>query len=403
MIDLLKGVRVLDFTHVHAGPLCTYQLALMGATVIKVESPNGGDQMRQMGHQFATGMSPGFLGQNANKTSIALDLKHQDSEPVINRLLEASDVLVINMRPGTSNRLNIDYETCKEINSGLIYCAISGYGQEGPESDRPAMDHLMQGESGMILSTGFPGQPARVGFAVSDASTALISSSAINAALLRRKTTGAGAYLDVSMLESSMAIMGLNYYGYFATGQVNPPPGANPLASLGSAGTWPCANGTLLVNANNMRLFARMAGAIGRPELASDERFNSLAKLSANGQELRKLFGDLFKTNSATHWDGVLREAGVPSGILKGPPDTVEHAQLSYRNSIGSIDNVPGMTKSLRFLGAGFLVDGEPTTPQAAPPLLGQQSREILADIGYSQEEIVKLINDKVVSCPDNA
>lgn len=401
MIDLLEGVRVLDFTHVHAGPLCTYQLALMGATVIKVESPNGGDQMRQMGAQFAPGMSPGFIGQNANKTSIALDLKHEKSQPVIRRLLEDSDVLVINMRPGTSNRLGIDYETVKSINPDLVYCAISGYGQEGPESDRPAMDHLMQGESGMILATGSEEQPARVGFAVSDASTALISSSAINAALLRRANGGSGAYLDVSMLESSMAIMGLHYYNYFATDRINPRPGANPLASMGSAGTWQCAEGTLLVNANNMRLFTRMAGALGQKELASDERFNSLAKLTMNCQELRAIFGSIFKTNTANHWDGLLREAGVPSGILKGLPETVKHAQLAYRNSLGSIDDVPGMNKTLKFLGAGFLVDGAPTTPSSPPPLLGQQTREILKNLGFSHDEIADLVKNQVVKCPD--
>lgn len=403
MIDLLKGIRVLDFTHVHAGPLCTYQLALMGATVIKVESPSGGDQMRQMGHQFAPGMSAGFLGQNANKTSIALDLKHADSHSILTRLIESSDVLVINMRPGTSNRLNIDFESCKEINSRIIYCAISGYGQKGPESDRPAMDHLMQGESGMLLATGFPERPARVGFAVSDASTALIASSAINASLMRRAQTDEGAYLDVSMLESSMAIMGLNYYGFFATNSVNPRPGANPLSSMGSAGTWECAEGTLLVNANNMRLFERMANAVGRDDLVDDERFNSLMKLSRNGQVLRTVFAEIFRSDSASHWDALLRKAGVPSGVLKGPPDTVKHSQLAYRKTIGSIENVPGMEKPLRYLGAGFLVDGEPTTPTNPPPLLGEQTREILAEIGFGDSEVESFIEREVVACPSDA
>lgn len=401
MVNLLEGVRILDFTHVHAGPLCTYQLALLGASVLKVESPSGGDQMRQMGRAAVSGMSPGFLGQNANKRSLAVDLKHNDGKTIVNQLIAKSDVIVVNMRPGTPKRLGIDYDACIELKSDLVYCAISGYGQTGPESDRPAMDHLMQGESGMFLATGTAEQPVRVGFAIADACTAVIASSAINAALLRASRTGQGAFLDVSMLECAMTVMGLNYYNYLATGTVNPRPGPNPLASIGSAGTWTCSDGTLLVNANNYRAFTRMATAIGRADLINDERFDSIQKLSENSAELRSIFGDLFKTGSAEHWDAVLREAGVPSGVLKGPPDTLKHAQLAYRNSIGTINDVPGVAEPLRFLGAGFLVDNMPTTPEIAPPLLGEHSRDVLEELDYGPQEIDTLMRKQVVTCPD--
>lgn len=402
MVNLLEGVRVLDFTHVHAGPLCTYQLALMGASVLKVESPEGGDQMRQMGRSQPPGMSPGFMGQNANKRSLAIDLKTRDGQTVVKQLIAKADVVVVNMRPGAMERLSIDYDACRALKSNLVYCAISGYGQEGPESERPAMDHLMQGESGMFLATGTAEQPVRVGFAIVDSSTAVIASSAINAALLRAHRTGEGAFLDVSMLECAMTVMGLNYYNYLATGVVNPRPGPNPLASIGSAGTWPCAEGTLLVNANSYRAFTRMAKAVGRSDLIEDPRFDSIQKLSQNSAELRSIFGGIFLTASAVHWDRVLTDAGVPSGILKGPPDTVEHAQLAYRNTIGTIDDVPGRTEPLRFLGAGFLVDGSPTTPAESPPLLGQHSRTVLEELGYSSNEIESFIQDKVISCPQD-
>ena len=297
MIDLLNGVRVLDFTHVHAGPLCTYQLALMGAEVLKVESPDGGDQMRRMGASSVPGMSPGFLGQNGNKRSLAVDLKQPEGLGIVKRLISETDVLVINMRPGTAERLGIGHDACHAVNSKLVYCAISGYGQAGPESDRPAMDHLMQGESGMFLATGTSEQPVRVGFAVADACTAVIASSAINAALLKASRTNQGSFLDVSMLECSMTVMGLNYYNYFATGNVNPRPGPNPLASIGSAGTWECAEGTLLVNANAYHAFERMAKAVERDDLLNDERFDSIRKLSQNSAELRAIFGEIFKKN----------------------------------------------------------------------------------------------------------
>ena len=400
MANLLEGVRVLDFTHVHAGPLCTYQLALIGASVLKVESPSGGDQMRQMGRTPEPSMSPGFIGQNANKRSLAVDLKRDEGQAIVKQLIAESDVVVVNMRPGTSTRLGIDYDVCRNLKPDIVYCAISGYGQEGPESDRPAMDHLMQGESGMFLATGTTEQPVRVGFAIVDSSTAMIAASAINAALFRASRSGEGAFLDVSMLECAMTVMGLNYYNYFATGTVNPRPGANPLASIGSAGTWQCAKGTLLVNANNYRAFTRMARAVGRSDLIDDDRFDSILKLSQNGLELRSIFGEIFSTEPAEHWDRVLREAGVPSGVLKGPPETVKHAQLAHRNSIGIIDDVPGMSEAIRFLGAGFLVDGAPTTPQVAPPRLGEHSREVLAELGYAPKEIEEFVENEVVSCP---
>ncbi len=390
-VDLLEGVRVLDFTHVHAGPLCTYQLALMGADVIKVEAPGAGDQMRSMGVQLAPGMSPGFLGQNANKRSIALDLKTEDGVRVVTQLMKDADVIVINMRPGTADRIGIGYETARTANPSIIYCAISGYGQTGPEADRPAMDHLIQGESGMFMATGTEEQPVRVGFPVADAGTAVIASSAILGALVRNGREGAGAFLDVSMLESCMALMGLNYYNFFATGKVGARVGPNPLAQIGSAGTWKTKDGVLLVNANNQRLFERMARALGRGDLLEDDRFRDINASSKHRDELRAIFGEIFLTATANHWDGVLRKAGVPSGQLKNLDEVVQHPQLEFRNSFTTISDVPGMDDALTFLGAGFTVDNAPTGPTSVPPTLGRDSDEILSESGIDPLEIKRL------------
>ena len=390
-INLLDGVRVLDFTHVHAGPLCTYQLALMGADIIKVEAPGNGDQMRSMGQQLAPGMSPGFLGQNASKRSIALNLKTDDGVRVVHRLMEDADVVVINMRPGTADRIGIGYETARTVNPSIVYCAISGYGQEGPEADRPAMDHLIQGESGMFMATGTEDQPVRVGFAIADAGTAVIASSAILGALVRKGREGSGAFLDVSMLESCMALMGLNYYNFFATGKVGPRVGPNPLAQIGSAGTWKTKDGVLLVNANNQRLFERMARALGRGDLLEDDRFRDLNASGKHRDELRAILGEIFSTDTATHWDGVLRKAGVPSGQLKNLDDVVENPQLKFRNTLTTMSDVPGIDEALTFLGAGFTVDETPTRPTSVPPTLGRDSDDILAEIGINRLEIKRL------------
>ena len=397
-INLLDGVRVLDFTHVHAGPLCTYQLALMGADIIKVEAPGNGDQMRSMGQQLAPGMSPGFLGQNASKRSIALNLKTDDGVRVVHRLMEDADVVVINMRPGTADRIGIGYETARTVNPSIVYCAISGYGQEGPEADRPAMDHLIQGESGMFMATGTEDQPVRVGFAIADAGTAVIASSAILGALVRKGREGSGAFLDVSMLESCMALMGLNYYNFFATGKVGPRVGPNPLAQIGSAGTWKTKDGVLLVNANNQRLFERMARALGRGDLLEDDRFRDLNASGKHRDELRAILGEIFSTDTANHWDGVLRKAGVPSGQLKNLDEVVENPQLKFRNTLTTMSDVPGIDDALTFLGAGFTVDETPTRPTSVPPTLGRDSDDILAEIGINRLEIKRLRKIGVIS-----
>ena len=322
----------------------------------------------------------------------AIDLKQPDGLLAVHRLVATADVVLHNMRPGTPDRIGIGYEMVTTIKPDIIYCAISGYGQTGPESDRAAYDHLMQGESGMFMATGTEQQPVRVGFAVADAGTAINASAAINAALLRRERTGEGAFLDVSMLESCMTLMGLNYYNYLHSGRAMPRVGPNPLARVGSAGTFETRDGTLLVVALTHRLFTRLAEAVGRPDLLADERFATPEAARANAAALRELFAAHFLTNTAAHWDALIRAAGVPGGRLKGPGEALQNPQLQHRGTLAELDDVPGAPDGkLRFLGAGFTVDGAAATPSRPPPRLGEHTEQVLAALGYSEAAIADL------------
>ena len=389
MIELLSSVRVLDFTHVHAGPLCTYQLALMGAEIIKIESPEGGDMMRGMGVAAEPGMTPGFVGQSANKASVALDLKHADGLAVVHELLPTADVIIHNMRPGTMERLGLGVEAVRALNDKLIYCAISGYGQTGPYAERAALDHLMQGESGMFHATGMPeGPPVRVGFAVVDASTAVIASSAVCAALYRREQTGQGVFLDVSMLECALTVMGLNVYNYLGTGRVGPRVGPNPLARSGSVGTFQTQTNSLLVNANNYRLFERMARAVGREDLL--DKYPQGGAYLSDWEALRAEFGALFATDSADHWEALLSEAGVPVGQVRSLDQVIANPQLEQRQAITDVAGT-------RHIGAGFQVDGAPTAPHQPAERIGASTRAVLSSLDYSAAEIERLAADGAI------
>jgi len=393
LVNLLDGICIVDFTHVHAGPLCTYQLALMGAEVIKVEVPGTGDLMRTMGEQLEPGISAGYLGQNANKRSVVVDLKHPGAKPVVERLLGAADVVVQNMRPGGAERLGIGPAEARAAREDVVYCAISGFGQTGPESNRPALDHLMQGESGMFHATGMPHEPVRVGYAAVDSATALVASSAIASALLRRERTGEGALLDVSMLESAVAVMGLNYYNYLGLGRVGERVGRNPLARVGSVGTFDTTDGIIMVNANSYRLFERLAHAVGRGELLEDPRFSTPAAAAENWEVLRSIFEAVFRTRTAEVWDRLLRDAGIPSGRVKDPEAVMGSAQLAHRGTVATLSEVPGAPDGeLRFVGAGFTVDSVPAVATSPPPRLGENTTAVLRRLAFSNDEIRALL-----------
>jgi crotonobetainyl-CoA:carnitine CoA-transferase CaiB-like acyl-CoA transferase len=383
----LEGIKVLDLSHALAGPFCSTMLADYGAQVIKIEPPGMGDIARAWGAPLPGGETDYFVSLHRNKQGMVLDLKNPEGKETFLRLVERCDVVLENYRAGALARLGIDYAAARARNPGIIYCSISGFGQDGPYRDRPALDLILQAESGMISVTGEAGgHGARAGVSVADMTAGMNAAFGILLALRAKEKSGVGQAIDVSMMEGQLALLGTMIANYCATGEIPGPMGTAYKALLPYQ-TFRTRTRDLALAVGSEKLWKIFCPVIGCPELADDPRFRSNSERNRNRESLIARLQQVFLTRSYEEWEALLTESGIPVGAINNLAQVVDHAQVKARGSIVEIDH-PRAGK-VRVVGVPVRLSATPGSIRAPSPALGEHTAAVLRELlGLGAPEI---------------
>jgi crotonobetainyl-CoA:carnitine CoA-transferase CaiB-like acyl-CoA transferase len=397
MTKPFAGVRILDFTQVFAGPFGCYQMALLGADVIKVERP-GGDDMRRgpPNKQWSDrNLSTGWMAINCNKRNIALDLTKPKSIEIVRRLAAKADVVMENYRPGVMDKLGIGYAVLSQDNPKLIYCAVSGFGQNGPERTTAAYDGKIQAMSGIMSVTGFSETgPMRAGFAVCDAIGGMTAAFAVASALYQRTHTGRGQFIDVAMLDASLSFLCAFVTDYTVGGHVQGQSGNRAQSRLPTADVFKVRGGHILLAVNNEKQFAALSRAIGKPRLAEDPRFNDWSARLAHEVALRAVIEEALAEHDAKTWEARLTKADVPCSRVWTIPEIIAHPQLAQRDVLQRVATRYG---EMTFVGSGFRLAHGGGGIDRPPAMPGEHAEEVLGEAGYAGSEIAALRRDGVI------
>ncbi len=393
-----EGVRILDFTQVLAGPYASYQLALLGADVIKVERREGEDMRRTpLSKEWAErGLAPGWMAINGGKRSLTLDLQKPEAIEIVKRLAKTADVVMENFRPGVMDKLGIGYAALSEINPRLIYCCISAFGQTGPERLGAGYDGKIQAMSGIMAITGHEETgPTRAGFAVCDVLSGATAAFGVSSALFQRTHTGKGQLVDVSMLEATIAFLSGQVADYTVAGHHqtlsgNQAVSRRPTANLFKAGK----DEFILLAVNNEKQYTALMKALGREDVLTDPRFADWFLRNENESALRKIIEDVLATKSPKEWERILDAAGAPCANIWKIEEIIDHPQIEFRKAMQKVDTPFG---PLRFAGSGFkLAHGGGKLDRMAPAL-SEHTDSVLAEAGYSKDEVAALHKAAVV------
>jgi len=395
MAKALEGIKVLDLSRALAGPYCTMMLADMGAEVIKLEMPGRGDDSRSWGPPFVEGESAYFMSINRNKKSITLNMKSDKSTEIIHKLIKQSDVLVENFRPGAMERLGLGYEQVKAMNPRIVYCSISGFGQDGPYRMLPGFDQVLQGMGGLMSITGeLGGPPIKVGVAIADISGGMFASNGILVALYNREKTGKGQMVDVSLLDSQVAWLTYRAGAYLASGEIPQPMGSgHPVIVPYQA--FKAKDVFINIAVGNDQLWERFCKAVVLENVMNDPKFATNAKRVENREEIVKIISDLIVTKDGEEWLKILTDAGVPCGPIYTVDKIFADPQVLHREMVKELDH-PKAGK-VKVTGIPIKLSDTPGEVETAPPVLGQHTQEVLTELGYSDQDLEKLKQENVI------
>lgn len=392
-----EGVKILDFTQVLAGPYASYQLALLGADVIKVERREGEDMRRTpLSREWAErGLAPAFQAINGNKRSLTLDLQKPDAIAIVKKLAAQVDVVMENFRPGVMDKLGIGYEALSAVNPKLIYCAVSGFGQTGPDRLRPGYDGKMQALSGIMAITGHPETgPTRAGFAVCDVLSGATAAFGVSSALYQRDRTGKGQLIDVSMLEATLAFLSGQIADWSVAGHRQTLSGNQAVSRKTTANLFKACDGYILLAVNNEKQYRALMGALGREDTLSDPRFADWFSRNENEPALRAIIEEALAAKPAREWETILEDAGAPCASIWKVEEVIDHPQIKARGAIQELDTPYGR---LRFAGSGFkLAHGGGKLDRMAPEL-GADTDAVLSELGFDAAEIAALREREII------
>ena len=383
----LSGIKVVDLGRFIAGPYCTMKLGDMGAEVIKVETPGRGDDSRALGPPFLEGEAAYYLSFNRNKKSITLNLREEKGKEILRRLISEADVLVENFRIGVTEQMGLTYKDVKKIKEDIIYCSITGYGHNSPYREKPSFDVMIQGEAGLMSVTGFPdGPPQRVGVAIADILGGFHAVEGILLALLVRHKTGLGQFVDVSLMDSIIAILTYQAGNFLATGDV-PQRVGNRHPMITPYESFETSDGYVIFAVGNQRLWENFIKVLGREDLNEDSRFADMKARNQHPAELKEILEGITRGKKTDEWVKIMEDAGVSCGRIRTIDQVLSDPHVDAREMVLEIEHPKaGMIKLTGVPVKLSLTPGEVT---AAPPTLGQHTDQILEEIGYSNVDIV--------------
>lgn len=399
----LEGLRVLDMSRALAGPYCTMMLGDMGADVIKVERPGHGDESRNWGPPFVgqpygpyPGESAYYMAVNRSKRSLAVDLKSPEGQEIIRKIAASSDVLVENFRTGSLEKLGLGYEDIKEVNPRLVYCSISGYGRTGPYKNRPGYDFIIQAEGGIMGVTGpVEGPPYRVGVSIVDITTGMFASTAILAALRARDESGLGQLIDLSLLDSIVALLA-NVASNYLVGGTEPKRMGNAHFNIAPYEVFRARDRWITLGALNDRQWGMLCDFVEMPELKDDPRFADNHSRVANREELAEILNRVFSTRGAKEWLEMLQEAGIPSGPINTVEGVFDHPQKEARELVQFIEHPTA--GRVGFPGFPYKFSETPAQLLRPPPMLGEHTEEVLVELlGYSKQDLASLKKAEII------